>query len=87
MDLIFRDKGEAMDALEQLRDMLESQDGVVTVGDYYAIYEDVTGEKLSPSVLGNWALKEKYGWEDLSQVIVSGRRGEYYLTLPKAEPI
>ena len=87
MDLIFPEKGQAIDALNELKDMLESQDGVVTVGDYYSIFEEITNETLPPSVVGNWALKEKYGWDDLSQVVVSGRRGEYYLTLPKAEPI
>ena len=91
LDLIFPDKGMAMDALDRLRDMFEEQDNVATVGDYYAIYKEVTGndpEDFLPRVAyGNWQQKNRFGWTDLSQVIVTGRRGEYYLTLPKAEPI
>lgn len=82
MDLIFENRVDAEDCLDQLREIVE-QYNQVTVADYYEIYEQVTKTKVPAAARRNWQETQNFGWSDLSQVIVTGRRGEYYLTLPR----
>jgi hypothetical protein len=86
MDLIFESRVEAEDCLDQLREVLD-QYKVVSIADYYDIYEQITETEVPAAAKKNWAQSQNFGWDDLSEVIVVGRRGEYYLTLPRASVI
>jgi hypothetical protein len=74
-DIVFRTRGEAEDAKQQLQDIIAKY-GVATVNDLYEM------TPLTPPYTA-----ANYGWMDLSNVEVRRDRDGYVLKLPRAASI
>lgn len=74
-DVILPTRGDAMDVLDRLRELVE-QYGQATVADFY----DLVG-------ITSQFTDDKWGWNDLSRADIRHVRGGYQLLLPRTHPI
>lgn len=75
-DIYFDSRADAENVLTGLDDALDKYDGMICVADYYSL-SDVSSSPID----------FKWGWDDLTDAVITNTRDGYLIRLPKVRPI